>query len=66
MKVIINNMKNEIIVKCPRCQSIFSYDEGDVLVAYGRLPAVECPCCKNYNDCYEYEEIDITKIESKG
>ena len=66
MKVIINNMKNEIIVKCPSCKSIFSYDKDDILYSYSRHSMVECPCCKKYSELDEYDEVDITKIESKG
>ena len=59
MKVIKNNYNKEITVKCPNCESIFSYDDKeDVYQDASCEDVLRCPCCKEQNKVMFFEELE--------
>ncbi len=57
MRVIENKVKdrNEKIVECPDCKSIFGYVYSDVRVG-SEAYYVTCPCCNKNNWVYNLRE----------
>ena len=57
MRIIKDETKNETIVKCPSCKSIFSYTQYDV---DDKFPPAElrCPCCDTKHIIWEYLEVN--------
>ena len=59
IRVILDKTKNEYIVKCPNCSSIFSYGIGDGEESPNDpIPVIKCPCCNKNYYCYEYKGVD--------
>lgn len=57
MKIIRDNTKNETIVTCPKCKSIFIYTDDDLNTDEQGLPKVICPCCNEEEICWNLTEL---------
>ena len=57
MRTIIDRTK-ENIVKCPKCDSIFTYEDKDLKSIEGSC-YLKCPCCNYDSDCWKFKDINL-------
>lgn len=61
MRIIRNNCINENIVKCKKCNSIFTYNEDDIINNWVTCEII-CPCCHTKGALWEFDDIDKEEL----
>lgn len=57
MRIIYDKSK-ENIVKCPKCGSIFIYNNTD-LKSIESSYYLKCPCCDYDSDCWKFKDVSL-------
>lgn len=57
MRIIKNNYNKKFIVECPKCKSIFEYDDKEDVYLRMYEVMLNCPCCKERQQLDKYKEI---------